>query len=449
MSDICFYFQIHQPDRLNQNYSIADIGKNPLYLDEEANKEIFLKVARKSYLPTVKVLKDLVVNTQGQFKCTLSFSGVFLEQAQRFCPEVLEAFVDLYKTGQQYYNAVEILGETYYHSLAFLYSPDEWYAQIKEHNQLIQSLFGAQPQIFRNTELIYNNWIGERIADLGYKAILAEGVDSNLGWRSPNYIYNHPNNNNFQIFLKNYKLADDIAFRFSNKSWEEWPLTVEKYMTWLNRAGLRGYMINLFMDFETFGEHQWEETGIFDFLYHFGITVANSPDHGFITPSVALDKYKDYYANNTEQTYNADNLTSWADEERDLSAWKSNALQDDALMSIYQLEADLKKIKNNDDLLKIWRRLTTSDHFYYMCTKYYADGDVHQYFSPFDSPYNAYITYKNVLCDLACRIKELNAPKPRKTVHVLSQQSKTNITIDKLEKSPTTLVEPEDSQAVT
>lgn len=397
MVDICFYFQVHQPDRLKKSYRITDIGNSPFYLDEESNREIFLKVANKCYLPTVAVLKQLILETNGAFKCAFSFSGVFLEQAERFAPEVLAAFQDLVRTG-----SVEVLSETHYHSLAFLYSIDEWKKQIQQHKEKVKELFGVEPKVFRNTELIYANWVGKEIADMGYKAMIAEGVDWNLNWRSPNYVYENSLNGNLKLLLKNYKLSDDIAFRFSNRGWGEWPLTAEKYVSWLDFAGLDGNIVNLFMDFETFGEHQWADTGIFDFMRHMPHQALATGHHGFVTPSEAVEKYQSVGA------YDAHNLTSWADTERDLSAWKSNRLQDDAFERIYSLENRIKAL-NNEDLLTVWKRLTTSDHFYYMCTKYYSDGDVHQYFSPFESPYAAYITYMNVISDLRVRVERAEA----------------------------------------
>jgi len=394
MVDICFYFQVHQPDRIRQNYLVSDIGYSPFYLDEKSNEAIFRKVAHKSYLPTVQTLKQLVEETQGHFRCSFSFSGVFLEQCERFMPEVLEAFQELARIGG---DSVEILSETHYHSLAFLYSLDEWKAQINKQKEKIQDLFGRSPQVFRNTELIYADWIGEQVADMGYKGVLAEGVDWNLSWRSANYIYHHPSAHDLRVLLKNYKLSDDIAFRFSDRGWREWPLTAEKYVDWLDFAALDANVINLFMDFETFGEHQWADTGIFEFLKRMPHEALNRGRHGFLTPSQVIDKFE------TVGPYHAPELTSWADSERDLSAWRSNRLQEDALSRIYSLEHEIKQSKDTD-LLGIWRRLTTSDHFYYMCTKYYADGDVHQYFSPYETPYDAYITYMNVVSDLRERV---------------------------------------------
>lgn len=397
MVSICFYFQVHQPDRL-RDYRVFDIGHSPFYLDDKKNELIMRKVANKCYLPMTKLLKRLVKETDGQFKCAFSFSGVFLEQCEQFAPDVLESFQELIALG-----AVEVLSETYYHSLSFLYSLPEWKAQIEKHKAKIQQIFGITPTVFRNTELIYADWIGEHIAQMGYKAVLAEGTDHNLAWRSPNYLYNHPTQDNLKILLKNYKLSDDIAFRFSNRTWKEWPLTTEKYADWIDIAGLDGNIVNLFMDFETFGEHQWDSSGIFEFMRYLPKKLLERGHHDFTTPSEAVERFS------LVGSYDAPSITSWADQERDLSAWKSNRMQDDAFERIYKIENKVKSL-NNPTLLDIWRKLTTSDHFYYMCTKYYSDGDVHQYFSPYDTPYDAFINYMNVLSDFELRIEK----KPKK-----------------------------------
>ena len=398
MVSACFYFQVHQPDRL-RDYRIFDVGRSPFYLDDKKNDLIMRKVANKCYLPTNKLLTDLIRKTDGRFRCAFSLSGVFLEQCEKFAPDVLESFQELIATG-----SVEVLSETYYHSLAFLYSIDEWKEQINKHKQKVQELFGVTPTIFRNTELIYADWIGEQIADMGYKAMIAEGVDWNLGWKSPNFIYTNPHRQNLKLLLKNYKLSDDIAFRFSDRNWKEWPLTAEKYVDWLDFAGLNGNFVNLFMDYETFGEHQWADSGIFEFLKHLPEKMFERGHHDFILPSESIERFQPV------GEYHAPNLTSWADAERDLSAWKSNRLQDDAFEKIFSLEKEIKAL-NDPEMLEIWRKLTTSDHFYYMCTKYYSDGDVHQYFSPYETPYDAYINYMNVISDLTQRVRNYTPKK--------------------------------------
>ncbi|HHI04245.1 MAG TPA: alpha-amylase, partial [Candidatus Woesearchaeota archaeon] len=377
MVSVCFYFQVHQPFRL-RNYSIFDIGKNTNYFDEKKNKEVMQKVAGKCYLPTNKTMLDLINKHDGRFKISYSISGVALEQFEKYAPEVLDSFMDLNDTG-----CVEFLNETYYHSLSFLYSKEEFREQIKLHQKKIKSLFKQTPMVFRNTELIFNNELANFIQKMGYNGILAEGADHILGWRSPNFIYTAKTAPRLKMLLKNYKLSDDIAFRFSNQGWKEWPLTVEKYTRWLNAANGNGNLMNLFMDYETFGEHQWKDTGIFDFLRHLPEEILKHPDNNFMTPSEAIKKYEPV------SELDIHSPVSWADIERDTSAWDGNKMQQSAINKIYLIEGMIKKSKNKK-LIEMWRKLQTSDHFYYMCTKWFNDGDVHKYFNPFDTPYDSF-----------------------------------------------------------
>lgn len=402
------YFQVHQPYRLRK-YRVFDIGNSSSYFNADDqtdlnNRKVFEKVANKCYLPANKVFLDLL-NKYPEFKISYSLSGIFMEQAEEFMPEVIESFQKLVSTGR-----VEILSETYYHSLSFLYSRDEYESQIKLHREKVNKLFGVEPKIFRNTELIYNDYIGSIIENLGYKGILAEGADKVLGWQSPNYVYKAHGTKDLKILLKNYKLSDDIAFRFSEKSWVEHPLTVEKYCQWLNVP--QGDIINLFMDYETFGEHQWEDKGIFEFLKYFPGEVLNNPHNAFLTPSEAVEKL------DAVNVLSFEDYVSWADTERDLSAWMSNPIQRDAMEKLFSLERRVKE-SLDDSLIHDWRKLTTSDHYYYMCTKWFADGDVHKYFNPYETPYDAFITFMNVLKDLQVRldilekkIGDLNNPEP-------------------------------------
>lgn len=390
------YFQVHQPYRIKK-YRIFDIGNNSSYFDANDhtdlnNKRVFEKVANKCYLPANKVFLELL-NQHPDFKIAYSLSGVFLEQAEEFMPEVIESFQELVATGR-----VELLSETYYHSLSFLNSLDEYKSQINLHRKTIQRLFDVTPRVFRNTELIYHDWIGKVIEELGYKGILTEGADKILGWQSPNYVYKAYGTDNLRLLLKNYKLSDDIAFRFSEKSWKEHPLTVEKYSQWLSAP--QGDIVNLFMDYETFGEHQWEDSGIFDFLRHFPQEILKNQHNKFLTPSEVVDSISPV----TELS--VPYYISWADTERDLSAWMSNSIQKDAMEKLYGLE---KMIMQSRDpiLIHDWRRLTTSDHFYYMCTKWFSDGDVHKYFNPYETPYDAFITFMNVIKDIQLRLNAL------------------------------------------
>lgn len=391
MVSICFYFQVHQPARL-RNYSIFDINNNDDYFDHVKNKQVMAKVSRKCYLPTNKLILDLIKKSNNKFKVSYSITGTALEQFEEYAPEVIESFKRLAETG-----AVEFLGETYYHSLAFLYSKEEFKEQVEMHRKKIKSLFNCEPAVFRNTELIYNNELGNYIEGMGYKGILAEGADHVLGWKSPNFLYRPLGAKSIKLLLKNYKLSDDIAFRFSEKSWKEHPLTVEKFSQWVNAVNGNGEIINLFMDYETFGEHQWAQTGIFRFLRALPEEILKHPDNNFVTPSEAIDMFE------ARDELDIHTPISWADVERDLSAWRGNKMQDEALREIYLLEQDVKR-SNDPLLIDKWRKLLTSDHFYYMCTKWFADGDVHKYFNPYDSPYDGFVTFMNVLNDLINRI---------------------------------------------
>ncbi len=390
MASICFYFQVHQPFRLRR-FSIFDRGHD--YFDETANRGILHKVAHKCYLPTNAVIHDLILQHEGRFRVSYSVTGVFLEQCRLYMPELIASFQRLAQTG-----CVEFLSETYHHSLSFLYSREEWNEQIAMHRRLMQELFGQTPTIFRNTELTYNNAVARAASELGYRAVLCEGADHILGYRSPTYLYTPPDGIPVVLLLKNYRLSDDVAFRFGNRGWNEWPLTSEKFARWVHQVNGNGYLVNLFMDYETFGEHQWADTGIFDFLRHLPRAVFELPDNDFKTPSEAIHSYP------TSGEYDVPHMISWADTERDLSAWLSNAMQSNAMHELYRLEATVKE-KGDPALLDDWRKLTTSDHFYYMCTKYFADGDVHKYFNPYDSPYDSFINFMNVLDNLRARLR--------------------------------------------
>ncbi|MBD3204482.1 polysaccharide deacetylase family protein [Candidatus Woesearchaeota archaeon] len=388
MKNICFYFQVHQPYRMRK-YPVFDVGKNHQYYDNLKNRQIMQKVAKKCYIPTNNIILRLINKTKGKFKVAYSITGIALEQFEKYAPDVLESFKELAGTG-----CVEFLSETYYHSLAYLYSKEEFTKQVNKHKNLIKKLFGQNPKVFRNTELIYYNELAKFVEDMGYKAIIAEGADHILKWRSPNHVYRPKTTKKIKLLLKNYKLSDDIAFRFSNRKWKEYPLTTEKFVDWA--AFAQGETINLFMDYETFGEHQWEDTGIFNFLNSLPKAVLKK-NMGFILPSQAADL-------TPVGELDVHHAVSWADVERDLSAWLGNKMQQTALDEIYKIEKEIINSDNND-LLRDWRLLQTSDHFYYMCTKWFADGDVHKYFNPYDSPYDSYISFMNVLNDLIYRIK--------------------------------------------
>lgn len=394
MRAICLYLHIHQPVRYRE-YSIFDVGNNSNYFNDnynskQSNERIFRKVAKKSYYPTLELLRAKML-THSDFKVSFSITGTWLEQAATWEPDLIRIIREMVKRGQ-----AEIVGETYYHSLAFFYNLDEFNDQVNLHEETINRLFGVKPKVFRNTELSYNDYLAKWAEEKGYKGILAEGWDKILGWRSPNHVYSPVGCKNLRLLLKNYRLSDDIAFRFSNRSWKEWPLTVPKYQKWLNESCLNGNLINLFMDFETFGEHQWQDTGIFNFLSTFIDSWLAEYENKFVTVSEATEIEEPVGEISMPET------VTWADTERDLSAWASNKMQISAETDLYAMRKEVLAT-NNKRLISDWRHMTTSDHPYAMCTKYWSDGDVHAYFSAYNSPYEAFMYYMNVLRDIEYR----------------------------------------------
>ncbi|MEP0710524.1 glycoside hydrolase family 57 protein [Algoriphagus sp.] len=399
MRTICFYFQVHQPFRLKP-YRFFDIGEDHHYWDDFSNKSIIRKVAHKCYLPMNALLLELIHKYNGAFKVSFSMSGVFLDQMQAYAPDVLESFQKLVATGH-----VELLDETYGHSLVSLKSKEAFKATVSRHTKKIQELFnGYTPKVFRNTELIYSDEIGAVIAEMGYEATLTEGAKHILGWKSPNYMYTNSIDPNLKVLLKNFQLSDDIAFRFGNKTWADYPLTTDKFVNWISAVPKEEEVINLFMDYETFGEHQWAETGIFDFMRHLPEAVLSQTNFRFSTPSEVVANAK------AVGKIHVPIPISWADEERDLTAWLGNDLQDEAFDKLYALESLVKNC-DDPDVKRDWIYLQTSDHFYYMCTKFFSDGDIHSYFSPYDSPYDAFINYMNVLSDFKLRLKDMATSK--------------------------------------
>jgi alpha-amylase len=390
MASVVFYFQVHQPYRLRR-YSIFDTEPN--YFDDYKNEQICRKVAGKCYLPATKAILEMVRRHEGRFRVSYSLTGTIIEQLKRYNPEVIKTFEALARTG-----CVEFIAETYYHSLSFLYSRNEFIEQTTMHSRLMEELFGQTPRVFRNTELTYNNDVAQVVHDMGFTAVLAEGADYVLGYRSPTYVYNPPNRPDLRLLLKNYRLSDDVAFRFSNRGWKEWPLTSEKFAGWINQINGNGYVCNLFMDYETFGEHQWADTGIFEFMYHLPDKILQHTDNSFRTPCEIAEHLQPM------DTLDVPFMVSWADIERDLSAWLGNAMQSSALHELFSLEQQIKAT-GDEELIRDWRMLQTSDHFYYMCTKWFSDGDVHKYFNPYESPYDGYINFMNVLDNLKGRLK--------------------------------------------
>ncbi|MCP3903552.1 MAG: alpha-amylase [Planctomycetes bacterium] len=408
MTSVCFYFQVHQPFRIRR-YSVFD--EDPFYFDNEANRKICEKVAEKCYRPATRLLLDLVRRHEGRFKLAFAVTGTALDQFAEWAPDIIEMLQELAATG-----SCEFIAETSHHSLSFLFSPEEFDAQVARHCERLKSLFGCEPTVFRNTELAYANKLAEHLQRQGrWRAVLSEGVDRLLGYRSANYVYlppagsgiEDPSGERVRLLLKNYRLSDDIAFRFSDRNWSEWPLRAETFAEWVNQINGDGYLCNLFMDYETLGEHQWEDTGIFDFLDVLPQMIfdVNPGQNDFVTPSEAVERYTPI------GVYDVPEPISWADTERDLTAWLGNAMQQNAATELYGLEKAVKAVDEADDpwLLEDWRKLTTSDHLYYMCTKFWADGDVHKYFSPYDCPYEAYINFMNVLDNLRSRAEHAGA----------------------------------------
>lgn len=391
MPSICMYFQVHQPYRLR---NLSYFTKEPLnsYWDDDLNRQVLCKVAEKCYLPTNDLLLKLIKQHLGRFKVAFSITGTLIEQLKQYCPSVLDSFKALVATG-----CVELLNETYHHSLSAVFSENIFIEEVKMHHNLILDEFDYAARTFRNTELIYNNQIAEIVAKLGYETILAEGADKVLKHRSPNFLYQTKTTRPIFLLMKNYALSDDIAFRFSNQGWSEYPLTADKYVYWLSQLESQADLINLFMDYETFGEHQWQSTGIFEFLANLPNLVFSKTKFDFCTPHEAGVFY------DSKEQLDVLEFYSWADSERDLSAWIGNELQNDALDTVYRLE-DLVNKSQDTEARDIWKKLLTSDHFYYMCTKYQADGDVHKYFSPFKNPHDAYINFQRIIKALNLRL---------------------------------------------
>ena len=400
MKSVVLYLHAHQPWRVKP-YSVFDAGHDHHYFNDEShhkntnNRFIIDKVSEKSYLPTNRMLLGLLKN-HPEFKISLSITGTLIDQLEQWRPDVLESFKIVVATGK-----VEIVAETYHHSLAFFYSKAEFVRQVAMHEQRISEVFGVKPTAFRNTELAYNNELAKWADEAGYEAIIAEGWDPILGWRSPNYVYEPVNTDGIKLLMKNYRLSDDIAFRFSDQQWAQWPMSVDTFTEWAHADSSGGDIINLFMDYETFGEHQWEDSGIFEFMRAFPEKWLEDASHGFKTITEAAR------AHEPKDRVDMHNTVTWADNERDLTAWMGNDMQNDAMRSMYELQDDIIQTGNNG-LIEDWRRLLTSDHAYYMCTKWFSDGDVHAYFSPYESPYDAFMYFMNAYRDVTVRVIESN-----------------------------------------
>ena len=391
---LCLYFQIHQPTRLRL-YRFFDIGKDSHYYDDFTNRTILRRVADLCYLPMNNLLLELIEKYKGAFKVAFSISGSALEQFDRYAPEVIDSFKKLAETG-----CAEFLCETYYHSLASLASPAEFKHQVLKHKAAVEEHFGVTPVAFRNTELIYSDSIGEQVYDMGFRTMLTEGARHILAWRNPDFVYTDEKQSRLKLLLRNYVLSDDIAFRFSDKNWKDWPLTADKYLSWLkNDIANGGDVINLFMDYETFGEHQAASSGIFDFMRYLPEAVLADGTFKFRTPSEVVKQHKPVSSIDIPEPI------SWADEERDVTAWLGNELQQEAFNKLYGLYEKVALI-NDPAIFNDYGHLQESDHFYYMCTKFFSDGEVHKYFNPYDTPYEAFINYMNVLSDFIIRVDE-------------------------------------------
>jgi alpha-amylase len=397
MPDVCLYFQVHQPNRLLP-YDFFKIGENATYEDEAMNLEILNKVAEKCYLPANRMFQRLVEQNDGRFRMALSISGTLIEQLERHRPDVLESFKDLVASG-----SVELLAETYYHSLSFVHSNKEFDRQVDMHLEKLEDVFHVRPRVFRNTELIYNDAIAAKAETMGFDGIIAEGVEWNLDGQSPNFLYRAPTTARIKTLLRNIPLSDDLGFRFSDRNWPEFPLTPEKFASWLTEC--EGDVVNLFMDYENIGEHQWEDTGIFEFWKTMPEAVAEAGLQ-WVTPSEAVELYR------ASREYSSERLSSWADAERDLSAWMGNVMQQEAIAKVHGLEHKILAV-NDPALTDTWAKMQTSDHFYWMSTKGGTDGSVHSYFTPYPSPYDAYIYFMNVLADLQIRLRRAEELKAR------------------------------------
>ncbi len=389
---ICLYFQVHQPFRLRR-YRFFEMGHEHYYYDDFMNESILRKIASDCYLPANKIILDLISKHKGKFRVTFSLSGIVIDQFRLYAPEVLASFKELAETG-----CVEFLAETNSHSLASLMDRERFERQISIHTEKMVEYLGYKPTSVRNTELIYSDEIGSWMADMGYKATVTEGAKHILGWKSPNFLYCNSINPKLKVLLRNYTLSDDIAFRFSNKSWSSYPLTAEKYVSWIKGLGSSSDIVNIFMDYETFGEHQKKETGIFDFLKHLPDVVIKKTPFVFMTVSEIADNYQPV------AVLHVPSPISWADEERDLTAWMGNELQTAAVSKLYSLSEQVNRC-GSDQLLRDWVYLQSSDHFYYMSTKFFSDGAVHAYFNPYENPYQAFMNYMNVLSDFEIRLK--------------------------------------------
>lgn len=407
MTSITLNFQVHQPFRLSTfqpNGSLRHEEAFESYFNHGLDKWVFDRVCNRCYFPATRIILELIDNFKNEkkkFKVGFSITGVFLEICERYNKDLIELFKQLAET-----KCVEFIGETYYHSLASLFEDKtEFIEQVNMHRNTIRELFKQEPKSFVNTEMIYNNLIAKIVEHLGFKVIFTEGTERVLGWRSPNYVYirkycfpNDPRpEHRIRVLLRNYRLSDDIGYRFSAKDWSEWPLTADKFAAWLSATP--GQCINLFMDYETFGEHHWPESGILWFLKALPYEVLKYDNLEFCLPSEVIEKYEPVGEIDVFEL----STVSWADMERDVSAWLGNRMQQVCFEEIKNLEKFVKKL-NDPRFTKVWRLLQTSDHLYYCCTKWWQDGDVHKYFSCFPTPQDGFVNFISIISDFKARI---------------------------------------------
>lgn len=396
MTAVCFYFQVHQPYRLRK-FSFFEKRDLRYYFDDKLNASVMRKVSRKCYLPANELLLKLCKRYGDSVKFALSITGVALEQLEQYAPETLDSFQEL----ATYSDNIELMSETYYHSLASVFDVEEFEAQVRLHGEALRRHFGLSnlPKVFRNTELIYDDVVGTRVARMGFEGVLAEGPDDILAGRSSSCLFSLPNSqltpgigrSGLKILAKNYQLSDDVAFRFCDSSWSEYPLSPKKFASWVKAAAGPKGVVNIFIDYETFGEHQWADSGIFEFLEALPEELLKA-DCALVAPSEAI------YRTGDAEPLSYFRTTSWADKSRDLSAWNGNDIQKSALGAAYDWSEAFRS-SLDPELVEVWRKLQTSDHFYYMCTKGAEDGQVHAYFSPYESPYDAFVNYMNCLRD--------------------------------------------------
>jgi alpha-amylase len=400
--DVVFYFQVHQPFRLRR-YSFFDIGAHERYFDDSENARIVRRVAEKCYLPMNALVLELVERHAGRFRCAYSISGCALEQFETWAPEVLASFQALARSG-----CVEFLCETSMHSLAALFDEQEFREQVAEQRARIERLFGRAPTTFRNTELVIDERVARLVEELGFEALLGEGAEVLLEGRSAHALWRPEGCQRLKLLLRDYELSDDIAFRFSNRTWEEYPLPAERFARWVHELPEGEDFVGLFMDYETFGEHQWADTGIFRFMERLPGELLADAQLCFATPAEAARKRE------VAGRLPIPRPVSWADAERDLSAWLGNPMQRAASEALWSLAPAVRNMPAaGAELARRWRRLTTSDHLYYMCTKFFSDGDVHKYFSPYATPHDAFVAFMNVIDDLARRVEAASQPPAR------------------------------------